>query len=168
MLRMADAEFLEYARRHHPVLHFDQRRGGVVLGRCAYRRCRRKRLDSQEMCRCLPIVFEQVCLFALFVNRRSEAVDNGRSCFVILGCQRQHIGIGMLGVRVLGEINRRIGDHGPGRASQAFFSIRVTLDQLVCRLDGQRQVFHYVQVVRSGTQYHRRLLVFDVGVGKAQ
>ena len=74
----------------------------------------------------------------------------------------------MLGIRVLGQVDRRVRDDHPGRTGQRLVGIRVTRDQLARRLDGQRQVFHLVQVVRRGAKHLRRLFVVLEGLGKAQ
>ena len=66
----------------------------------------RQFFDAQEVGGGGRIVFQLVRLFALLVDGRSQSVDDGRARLVLGRRQCEHPGIRLLGIRVLGQINR--------------------------------------------------------------
>ena len=96
------------------------------------------------------------------------AVDDGIARVVVLGRQLQDVRVGNLGLGVRGDIDRRMRDDGPCRATQCLVSRRVALDELVPGLDCPREILDLVEIVGCRTEDDRRLFMFLEGVGEPQ
>ena len=60
------------------------------------------------------VVPRLTCELTLLVDRGSEVVDKSSARLVILGCDRQHLAVGLLSLRELGEFERAVRNHNPG------------------------------------------------------
>ncbi len=155
----AAAECFEHARRRRPFLQLQERRGRVVLRRRADLRRRRRLLDPQEIVGGRAIVLGGIRLFTLLVDRSCEVVDQRLALLVVLRRQREDLDVGLLGLRVLGELQRRVRQHRVGRAAQGRLAARIALDQLLRRRDRRPEVLHAIQVVRGRAEHGRGLLM---------
>ena len=59
------------------------------------------------------VVPRLTCELTLLVDRGSEVVDKCSARLIILGCDRQHLRVGLFGLRELGEFERAVCNHNP-------------------------------------------------------
>ncbi len=166
MLREGAAKRFEHARRRRPVLQPDQRGARVVLGRRTDGGGRRCRANPQEVVGGRAIVLRLVCELTLLVDRGGEVVDERGARLVALRRDRQHLGVGVLGLRVLGELERAVRNDNPRGAPDGRLRARIVIDDALGGLDGGAVVLHLVQVIGGRSQDRRGLFVLRERVGK--
>jgi hypothetical protein len=114
------------------------------------------------------VVLSRVGLFALLVDRGREVVDQRLPVLVIHRREREHLDVGLLGLRVLGELQRGMRHDREGLAAQLGFGTRIALDQLLRRGYARPEVLHGVQIVRGRAEHGWRLLVRGEGIGEPE
>src|SRR5215472_1001639 len=92
------------------------------------------------------IVLRLVCELTLFVNRGGEVVDERDTRRVGLWRDRQHLGVGVLGLRVVGELERTMRNHNPRGAPDGRLCAWILIDEALVGLDGSLVVLHLVHV----------------------
>src|SRR5947207_638797 len=122
--------------------------------------------NSEEVVGCRAIVLRLVCELTLFVNRGGKVVDERGARPVALRRDRQHLGVGMLGLRVLGEFERAMRNHNPCGTPDRRLSSRILIDQALVGLDGGLVVLHLVHVIGGRSEDRRGMFVLREGVGE--
>ena len=111
-----------------------------------------------------PVVLEELCLLALFVDRCRQAFDHCFEGLVIRSRQDEQVRVGIFSVHVRRGIYRRVGNHGPGGAQQRRIGSGINLNELFRCRDRQREIFHLVKIVRGGAKHYGSLFVVRVCV----
>src|SRR5215469_18112989 len=93
------------------------------------------------------VVPRLTCELTLLVDRGGEVVDKCGARLVILGCDRQHLGVCLLGLRVLSELERAVRNDNPRGATDGPFRIWIVIDEALRRLDRWTVVLHFVHVI---------------------
>ena len=166
VLGVGTAEGFEHLRRRRPVLQPDQRGAGVVLGRRADGGGGRCGANPQEVVGRRAIVLHLVCGLSLLVDRGGEVVDEAGARLVVLRRRRQDLRVGVLGLRVLGELERAVRHDDPRGAPDAGFSAGIGVDDALGGRDGGGVVLHLVQVVGGRSQDRGGLFVLRERVGE--
>ena len=104
VLRVRAAKRFEHARRRRPVLQPDQCGAGVVFCRRTDAGGRRFRANPQEVVRRRAIIPGGIRDLTLLVDRGGKIVDERGARLVALRRDRQHLGVGLFGLRVLGDL----------------------------------------------------------------
>jgi hypothetical protein len=110
-------EAVENRGRRGPVLQLHESRRGIVLGGGPDRRRRRALRDAQEVARRGAVVLGLVRLLGLLVDRRGEVVDERPPAWIVGGRQLEDLGVRGLRGLVVGELERRVRNDRPRRAS---------------------------------------------------
>src|SRR5881628_2647998 len=166
VLGVVAAKRIEHARGRRPVLQPYQRGARVVLGRRTDGGRRRRRPNSQEVVGGRAIVLRCVGGLTLLVDRGGEVVDERGARLVALRRDREDLGVGLFGVRILGQLERAVRHDDPRGAPDGRRGGRIGVDDAPGGRHGDAVVLHLVQLVRGRSQDHRRLLVLWEGVGE--
>ncbi len=109
-----------------------------------------------------------VRLLTLLVYRCREIFRHVRARLVV-GCgELQHRQVSDLRIFELCQLERRVTDHQPGGASNFLLRPRIPFDQPARLRERALVIFHFVQIVGSGAEHHRGLLVLRERLGKSQ
>ena len=89
---------------------------------------RRCRANPQEVVGGRAIVLRLVCELTLLVDRGGEVVDERGARLVAFRRDRQHLGVGVLGLRVLGELERAVRNDNPRGTPDGRVRARIGID----------------------------------------
>ena len=120
------------------------------------------------MIRGRTIVLDPVRKLTLLVNCRGKAVDDVITRLVLLGRKHEHATVSMFGDSIVGKIDRRVSDDGPGAAQQVGLRIGIALDQLRRRAPRHLVVSHLVEIVGGRAEHDGGLLVIREGIGELE
>ena len=112
------------------------------------------------------IVLRLSCELTLLVDRGCKVVDERGARLVALRRDRQHLGVGVFGLRVLGEFERAVRNHNPRGTPDGRLRARILIDHALVGLDGGAVVLHLVHVIGGRSEDRRGLFVRREGVGE--
>src|SRR5207248_9233567 len=75
-------------------------------------------------------------------------------------------GVGPLGLRVLGELERAVRNDNPRRAADSRLRTWIAIDEPLCRLDRRTVILHFVHVVGGCPEDLCGVFVLREGVSK--
>ncbi len=168
MLRVAGAKILEHRSRALPVAHLDQRRTRIVFGRSADRRRRRRLAYAQEVAHGDVELARSACLLALFVDRRSDALDDFAVLRIGRGHEPDQARVRGLGRREIREIEVRMSNDRPCRPLERRRRRRRSRNERSGDVAGARELAERVQLLGRIRLHARRLLVHRIRVDEPQ